>query len=116
MELRLVMTTQLLNWENVNYVLDDCNGYEMEKDIFAFSPLQDSNQVMDLYVYFDVSFFDSILLSKGVIRESVFQAILSSMLRLNLTLKIFLPIKDQCNESEQQDSADVSSQSTTCKQ
>ncbi|XP_029569817.1 sentrin-specific protease 6 isoform X1 [Salmo trutta] len=46
---------------------DDCNGYEMEKDIFAFSSLQDSNQ-------------------------------------------------DQCNESEQQDSADVSSQSTTCKQ
>ncbi|XP_021440147.2 sentrin-specific protease 6 [Oncorhynchus mykiss] len=46
---------------------DDCNGYEIEKDIFAFSPVQDSNQ-------------------------------------------------DQCNESEQQDSVDVSSQPTTCKQ
>ncbi|XP_071183213.1 sentrin-specific protease 6-like isoform X2 [Salvelinus alpinus] len=46
---------------------DDCNGYEMEKDIFAFSPVQDSNQ-------------------------------------------------DQCNESDQQDSVDISSQPTTCKQ
>lgn len=52
MELHLVMTAQLLNWEHVNYVLDDCNGYEIEKDIFAFSPVQDSNQVMDLYIYF----------------------------------------------------------------
>ncbi|XP_041710284.1 sentrin-specific protease 6 [Coregonus clupeaformis] len=46
---------------------DDCNRSEIEKDIFAFSPVQDSNQ-------------------------------------------------DQCNESKQQDSVDVSSQPTTSKQ